>query len=146
MIDEAAAQKVQGGRGRQRRREGGRDRLVKVRLAEDEAHRLEALATKAGVTAPRFLVEAALLGDGQMVVHRHAFYNEFLVLRRQFIGAATNLNQLAHHVNATGNPPAAEVLADVAGRVDRLAALVQDAAIKLEWSVTRAGVDDGDGP
>jgi hypothetical protein len=137
--------RVPGGQGRLTRREGGRQRLVKVRLDDDEAGKLEGLAAAAGVSAPRFLLEAALRGDGQMVVHRHQFYEELLRVRRLFILAGNNLNQLAHHANATGDTPSAAVLLAVAGEMETLAGEVAAKAAPLAWSVDPDGWSGGDG-
>ena len=86
---------------------GGRSFVHKVKVREDEHVMLVALANARDVTVSRLLLESALaLADDRNVAvtkaEREAMQDELYTLRRQISGIATNLNQMAHHVNATG--------------------------------------------
>jgi hypothetical protein len=117
-------------RGRQRRKPGGRVRVVKVRLDETEAAELGRRAEKAGVSGPRFLVEAALLGDRQTVSERRAVVTTLMAAKRQLAGAATNLNQLTKLANSTQRIPGEipDAIRRVAQAVDHLEAVADQVA------------------
>ena len=76
---------------------------------------------------PRLLVELALLGPAG-ATERHAVNNAMFGFRRQLVGMATNLNQLAKWANTREQlPPGLEAsLAAVQRMEAQLAALIQD--------------------
>jgi hypothetical protein len=100
---------------------------VQVRLNDDEYARIRTRAEAAGVSPPRLLVELALLGPAG-ASERNATKAAMLSVRRQIIGMATNLNQLAKWANARKQlPPGLEAsLAAVQRMEDQVAALVRD--------------------
>ena len=112
---------------RQRRAMDGRHSVIKVRVtaAEDEAIRARAAA--AGVSAPRLLVELATLGQAG-ASERRAANRLLLDLRRQVVGVATNLNQLAHWANTREQlpPGLASSLAVAEAALAALSAAVKD--------------------
>jgi hypothetical protein len=77
---------------------------VQVRLNDDEYARIRARAEAAGVSPPRLLVELALLGPAG-ASERNATKTALLGVRRQIIGVATNINQLARWANAREQLP-----------------------------------------
>jgi hypothetical protein len=89
---------------RQRRVVLGRQRSVHVRVSDAQRRELLERAGRAGVSAPKFLLDNAL-SDGPGIVERRAAIAMFLSLRRQLIGVATNINQMAKVANATGRIP-----------------------------------------
>jgi hypothetical protein len=89
---------------RQRRLVNGRKRQVLVRLSEDDYQKIVARAAVEGLTEARLLAEAGL-GDRAGLIERRAAHTMFLGVRRQLVGMATNLNQLAHVANSTGRMP-----------------------------------------
>ena len=93
--------------------------------AEDEA--IRARADAAGVFAPRLLVELATLGQAG-ASERRATNRLLLDLRRQVVGVATNLNQLAHWANAREQlpPGLASSLSAAEATLAPLAAAVKD--------------------
>ncbi len=118
--------------GRQRRRQGGRVHVVKVRLDDVEAAELARRAEKAGVSGPRFLVEAALVGDRQTVSERRALVTTLMAAKRQLAGVANNLNQLTRVANSTQRIPGE--IPDALQRVARAADHLEDVAAQVAAS------------
>ena len=113
--------------GRRRRKPGGREKRVDVKLSITEHERLAALAAESGVSLPRFLIESAF-ADGVKPSLRRATITEFLAARNQVARAATNLNQLAKWANThEAYPPGA----------DRTAQALADALEHLNAAVDR---------
>ena len=112
---------------RQARDLQGRSRDFHVRASEDEYARIKARAEAAGVSIPRLLIELAILGPAG-APERNATKAAMLGVRRQIIGMATNLNQLAKWANARHQlPPGLEAsLAAVQRMEAQVAALVRD--------------------
>jgi hypothetical protein len=104
-----------------------RRRIVQVRCNDEEYTRIRARAEAAGVSPPRLLVELALLGPAG-ASERDAVKRTMGVIRRQIVGMATNLNQLAKWANTREKlPPALELsLAAVQRMEAQLAALLLD--------------------
>ncbi|MDP9848136.1 plasmid mobilization protein [Streptosporangium lutulentum] len=92
---------------RQRRQQGGRPHKHSVRMSQEEQAVVEARAGQAGVSVPRFLVEAGLAGDAATASQLRANAAELLAARRLVAAVGVNLNQLAKVANATGEVPAA---------------------------------------
>jgi hypothetical protein len=110
---------------------GGRERRFYVKASGEEAERLEALATAAGVSVPRLLVEAALTGGSRAAASspaaepraHPAVVAELLTVGRLLGRIGTNVNQIARATNATreAQPETAaamEAVERVAGRMD----------------------------
>ena len=115
--------------GRLRRRPGGRQRVVGVRLSPEEEAWIVPRAAAEGLSVQRFLVESALPEGRPSLLARRALCREFLAVARDFHGACVNLNQLTHlaHVRRDIPSGADEVMAEVrAGgrRIVELAALL----------------------
>ncbi|WP_326822696.1 relaxase/mobilization nuclease domain-containing protein [Streptosporangium sp. NBC_01756] len=91
---------------RQRRQQGGRPHKHSVRMSEAEQAVIEERAGQAGVSVPRFLVEAAMAGDTATASQLRANAAELLAARRLVAAAGVSLNQLAKVANATGVVPA----------------------------------------
>lgn len=80
--------------------------MHKVRVSAEEAGRLAVLAERGGVTVPRLLVDAALTEpDAPTVADQREVIAGIARLDRLVSGAASNVNQLARHANATGEIP-----------------------------------------
>ncbi|WP_051752891.1 plasmid mobilization protein [Streptosporangium amethystogenes] len=92
---------------RQRREPGGRPHKHSVRMSDAEQAIVDARAGQAGVSVPRFLVEAGLAGDAASASQLRANAAELLAARRLVAAVGVNLNQLAKVANATGEVPAA---------------------------------------
>jgi len=105
----------------------GRHRVIYLRLTEDEDERIRSRAAAAGVSPQRLLVELALLGPAG-ATERHAVNTSMLGVRRQIIGMATNLNQLAKWANSREQlPPGLEPTLAAVRRMEALVGrLVQD--------------------
>ena len=105
----------------------GRQRVIYVRLSKDEDERIRCRAAAAGVSPQRLLVELALLGPAG-ASERHAVNTAMLGVRRQIIGMATNLNQLAKWANSRQQlPPGLEATLAAVQRMEaQVATLVQD--------------------
>ncbi len=88
---------------------GAREYAHKVKVTAEEEAVLTRLAEQAGVSVPRLLVEAAVAQDRLTATDRQQILTQLFQLNHVVGGAANNLNQLARHVNATGEFPAAAV-------------------------------------
>jgi hypothetical protein len=115
--------------GRLRRRPGGRQRVVGVRLSPEEEAWIVPRAAAEGLSVQRFLVESALPEGRPSLLARRALCREFLAVARDFHGACVNLNQLTHLAHVRRGVPSGtdEVVAEVrAGgmRILELAALL----------------------
>ncbi len=82
--------------GRLRRRPGGRQRVVGVRLSPEEEAWIVPRAAAEGLSVQRFLVESALPEGRPSLLARRALCREFLAVARDLHGACANLNQLTH--------------------------------------------------
>ena len=111
--------------GRMRRRPGGRQRLVGVRLSPEEEAWIVPRAAAEGLSVQRLLVESAMPEGRPSLLARRALYREFLAVARDLHGACVNLNQLTHlaHVRRDVPSGADEVLAEVRGAGRRMAEL-----------------------
>lgn len=113
---------------RRRERDGAlRARIVQVRCNDDEYARIRGRAEAAGVSPPRLLVELALQASTGLS-ERHANHQALALMRRQVVGMATNLNQLAKWANTRQQvPPGLEAtLTSVQRILERLDAFVAD--------------------
>ncbi len=112
---------------RQVRREGGRRKVVFVRVADDEHDRLAAKAGEVGLSIPRLLVESALAEGTVTGTERRAEMVELFEVRRLLATVANNVNQLARLANTAGEVPVGQRLEtaveDVKEIVGRLRAL-----------------------
>ena len=108
-----------------RRRPGGRQRLVGVRLSPEEEAWIVPRAAAEGVSVQRLLVASAMPEGRPSLLARRALYREFLAVARDLHGACVNLNQLTHiaHVRRDVPSGAEEVLAEVRGAGRRMAEL-----------------------
>lgn len=95
--------------GRQRRansatpRDAGR---YVVKTNADEDAKLRARAVVAGVTVPRFLVEAGMNANVQTSTDQKQLIAELFALSRTMGTVANNVNQLARYANTQGRFPA----------------------------------------
>lgn len=98
---------------RQTRVPGGRRQRIVVKVTAQDAQDLEKRAAAAGLSVPAWLVAAGLAGRtsgggeglqlaGMSARERRAWAAEFVGARRLLRGVATNINQLAAGMNATG--------------------------------------------
>jgi heterodisulfide reductase subunit C len=96
-----------------------------VRLTNDEHMRLTALATKAGLSFSRFLVESGL--TGQAPTNADRIQRERAVLQLARVG--NNLNQIARQLNAQRGAltsrEIAETLEEVQAALERIEVLWQ---------------------
>jgi hypothetical protein len=85
---------------RMSRSPGGRHRILGVRLTEEEEHQIRRRAEESGVSAQRFLVEAAMSGSAAEASERRRARRD--VERAGFVLASVsnNLNQLAKWANS----------------------------------------------
>lgn len=106
---------------------GARRQRITVYVSADERVLLEQRASDYGVSMSRVMVDGALhpgaseLIDGAMLNSALASLTDLQV---QIRGIAGNLNQLAHHANATMEFP--DDAADVAKRVKNLVVELED--------------------
>ena len=83
---------------------GDKRATLRVYATHEERSFLKLAAGKAGVSVSKYLIDSALRGtrsSGISVSEAAELRSMILDTRRQLIGIATNLNQIAHHANAT---------------------------------------------
>lgn len=112
--------------GRLRRKTGGRSESLHVRLSESEWAWVRTHAAEVGLSAQRYLIEAATGGGHERLVAQRALLGELMAARRELAGACRNLNQLTRLAHATGGRPAR--LGEVADRLEGLARLLESLA------------------
>jgi len=103
-----------------------------VAVSDDEKAMLVAMANIRGVTVPRLLLESTMASadDSSVAVtkaERDGIQDQLYGLMRQISGIATNLNQMAHHVNATGefSTGLSQMAARAMVSLDELSAVVE---------------------
>lgn len=134
--------------GRLRRKVGGRGEALHVRLSESEWAWVRTHAAEVGLSAQRYLIEAATGGGHERLVAQRALLGELMAARRDLAGACRNLNQLTRLAHVTGGRPAR--LGELASRLEGLAKLLESLAPVASRSLTVATAgpsrsDDGDG-
>lgn len=98
--------------GRQGRSEGGRSRVIYVRVTEEQDVAIRSAAAAQGVSPQTYLLERAGAGslmEGWTAQQRRAVAQEVLAIRRVLAGIGTNVNQIAAATNATGEVNDSEV-------------------------------------
>jgi hypothetical protein len=93
------------GSARRHRVEGGRQRVMKLRLTDAEWDALAARAERAKVSMQRFLVETALTG-ARVVSAPQSLIAELAAIRRLLGLLGNNVNQIARALNSGGHPDA----------------------------------------
>lgn len=116
-----------------------------MRLAPSEWAWVRTRAAEVGLSAQRYLIEAATGGGHERLVAQRALLGELMAARRELAGACRNLNQLTRLAHATGGRPAR--LEEVAGRLERLAKLLEALAPAASRSLGEgtAGLPRGGG-
>ena len=89
-----------------RRTPGGRHQRLVVRLTEEEERQIRHRADEKGLSAQRFVIEAALSGSAQSAATRRHAAVEVRAARVILKGVANNLNQLTKWANANHVLPA----------------------------------------
>jgi uncharacterized protein (DUF1778 family) len=84
---------------RMRRSPGGRHRFLGVRLTEVEERQIRHLAEKVGLSAQRFVVEAALSGSAATAAQRRRAERDAERARLVLASISNNVNQLAKWAN-----------------------------------------------
>ena len=120
---------------RLRRASGGRKNQVYVRLSDDELARLHGRANAAGVSLPRYLVEAGLSGSAGATADRRRVEWDFGQARTILKAAGNNLNQLAKWANANHALPRhiETVLEELRGAIEIIEDCAQAVASDFEW-------------
>ncbi|RKE21975.1 MobC family plasmid mobilization relaxosome protein [Streptomyces sp. TLI_171] len=120
-----------------RRSRNPRERTHKTttRLSDSEKAEITAAAAQRAVTVARFLAAAALaVARGSTTVHSNdqldAAIDELAALRTALARIGNNINQIAHHINAGGQPRSGELAYATTALVRTLARL-DDAAEAL---------------
>ena len=132
--------------GRLRRKTGGRSESLHVRLSPSEWAWVRTRAAEVGLSAQRYLIEAATGGGHERLVAQRALLGELMAARRDLAGACRNLNQLTRLAHSTGGRPAR--LGEVAARLEGLAKLLEALAPAASRSLGEvpAGPSGGDEP
>lgn len=91
---------------RRRRRanfDGGRSKVIKVKVSPDELLSLVVRASELDWTVQRLLVESALADHGETMTERRQSAAELFRISRLLGTVANNVNQIARATNATGD-------------------------------------------
>jgi uncharacterized protein (DUF1778 family) len=120
---------VTGRSARMRRSPGGRHQRLVVRLTEEEERQIRDRADDKGLSAQRFVIEAALSGSAQSAAARRHAAVEVRAARVILKGVANNLNQLTKWANANDALPAH--LERLVGDLDRAVLTVEQTAGEL---------------
>jgi len=120
-----------------RRSPGGRNHVLYVRLTEEEASQIRIRAGTHGLSAQRFVVEAALSGSAELAASRRHAGVEVRAGPVILKGIANNLNQLTKWANANHALP---------GHLDRLFVDLSRAVLAVEQTARDLGspFDQGD--
>jgi uncharacterized protein (DUF1778 family) len=113
-----------------KRSPGGRSQVLYVRLADDEDRQIRHRAAQQGLSAQRFVVEAALSGSAESATERRQAALDALAARVVLKGVANNLNQLTKWANANRVLPL---------QLDRLAEVLFGAVVTTEETVAALG-------
>src|SRR5674476_360546 len=105
-IDKGDEAPVAGRAVRMKRSPGGRHRVVKVLLTEEEHAGLAVRAAASGVSFQRYLIEAGMSGSVSDGAARRRAERELTQARGVLRSAGNNLNQLAKWANANRSLPA----------------------------------------
>jgi uncharacterized protein (DUF1778 family) len=112
-----------------RRSPGGRHQRLVVRLTEEEERQIRHRAGEKGLSAQRFVIEAALSGSAQSAAARRHAAVEVRAARVILKGVANNLNQLTKWANANHVLPTH--LDRLVGDLDRAVLAVEQTAKEL---------------
>jgi uncharacterized protein (DUF1778 family) len=114
---------------RMRRSPGGRHRLLGVRLTEEEERRIRQQAEGAGLSAQRFVVEAALSGSATAAAQRRRAQRDAERARLILASISNNVNQLAKWANTNHALP--ETFAACIDDIRRATSAVTDTTQRL---------------
>lgn len=119
--------------GRRANAESSRERVVKIRLSDEEWVEITALAEAMGVSRPRVYTRAVETGgqvfDRVAVAQERARRVDAHLLVRVLSGAATNLNQIAHGMHVDGTVDQRELshtLTRINAALDRINAMLDE--------------------
>jgi uncharacterized protein (DUF1778 family) len=112
-----------------RRAPGGRHQRLVVRLTEVEEHQIRERAEDKGLSAQRFVIEAALSGSAESAAARRHAAVEVRAARVILKGVANNLNQLTKWANANHVLPTH--FHRLVGDLDRAVLAVEETAGEL---------------
>jgi uncharacterized protein (DUF1778 family) len=119
-----------------KRSRGGRSHVLYVRLTDDEDRQIRHRAAQQGLSAQRFVVEAALSRSSENATARRQAALDALAARVVLKGVANNLNQLTKWANANRVLPP---------RLDHLVeALARAVVATEETAVTLGGAFESD--
>lgn len=124
-----------------RRSPGGRHQRLVVRLTEEEERQIRHRADEKSLSAPRFVIEAALSGSAESATARRHAAVEVRAARVILKGVANNLNQLTKWANANHVLPAH--LDALMSDLDRAVLAVEQTAGELGMAFDRN--DQGSG-
>lgn len=95
---------------------------IKFRMNEDEYQNLQNKITKSGQTQQTFIVNTlagAVIAPREEVAVLKELNKNLEALIRQIKGMATNVNQMAHIANGTGELPSLTKLSNVGTKVEK---------------------------
>ena len=114
-----------------RRTPGGRHQRLVVRLTEEEERQIRHRADDKGLSAQRFVIEAALSGSAHSAAARRHAAVEVRAARVILKGVANNLNQLTKWANANHALPT---------HLDRLMSDLDRAVLAVEQTAGELGM------
>ncbi|WP_406517572.1 hypothetical protein [Streptomyces sp. NBC_00134] len=119
--------------GRQKREDGGRPHVTKVRMNDEERLKVEARAIALGVSIPRALIEAATGVPPLTRTERDALHQELAGIKFLLSNLTNNTNQIAKALNSDADVPNRQIRS-VLERAAVAAARVEELAEKYRTS------------
>ncbi|MEU1090759.1 plasmid mobilization relaxosome protein MobC [Streptomyces sp. NPDC005892] len=142
--DEAALHRVAS---RRARKDVRRTERVDVRYSADEKREITAAAQRLGLAGAHFvgaLVMAHIHGDNTLPGGRTVvddLVDELAALRTQVARVGTNINQIAHRLNAGGDPHPGD--SDLLAEAARILVLARQAATAIDTAADAAVTSSG---
>ena len=117
-----------------------RKNVIITRIDDAEYQELRARVSESGLTQQSYIVNSALTAHVSSAEEITEMKNKNEILMdydKQLRGIATNINQLAHTANGTGEIPTVDVLMDILSEVKEFRK-----EVNKSWRLTRSSITE----
>lgn len=117
-----------------------RKNVIITRMDDAEYQELRARVSESGLTQQSYIVNSALTAHVSSAEEITEMKNKNEILMdydKQLRGIATNINQLAHTANGTGEIPTVDVLMDILSEVKEFRK-----EVNKSWRLTRSSITE----
>lgn len=117
-----------------------RDRQIKFRVNDDEYESIQAQAKRSGLSLQSFIINAlarTVITPREEIDQIIELNKNFTEFNRQLNGMATNVNQMAHIANGTGELPTIRKLIAVGTKVDKFRGEAQAVWLSIRQLINR---------